>query len=560
MAYYSKLTPSDNITAGDYGYSVAVGNDKIAVGANLDDIGGVTGAGSVYIYNIDGTGEVKISGSDITGNNAAFGSSVSIGNSKLAVGATGAEQVYVYDLDGTNEVILNTSQTLIGGYGDAVVIFDGKLYVGAPSYNTGRGAVFVYELSNLNQTPVELQSSDADVLSFGDSISVGDNRIVIGAPGSNNGIGRVYVYDLQGQNEYKLNPSDQPALSAFGIKVAIGSGKIVVTSPSDDVGSAYIYNTDGSGEIKITQVSGSSQGSPLTDNYGTAVAIGSSKVIVGAHDFSGYPYSVGNASKGGAFVYGLDGLGEYYFWPADAVSGDHFGHDLQIYKGYLISSSIYKPSVYVYDIYPAGTTVKNLSSSSYTGTINGGTTFNSAGYFDLDGVDGYIDTGLNVGSVTELTVEVWLRVDTYTNDGAGISIGDSATSTGQCYLGRGNSGGDSIDWRFYTGTFLDETEFFTSDTGWKHYIGTYDQSGGPAGNQGRMILYVDGVQQDVALSNNTSAINFAGGTNIRIGTNTNSGATSFFDGKFGEVRIYNRALSPTEVSQNFNATRSKYGV
>jgi len=208
----------------------------------------------------------------------------------------------------------------------------------------------------------------------------------------------------------------------------------------------------------------------------------------------------------------------------------------------------------------APTTVKNLSSSAYTGTINGGTTFNSSGYFDFDGVDGYIDTQLNAGSVTELTVEAWLRVDTYTNDGAGISIGDTATSTGQCYLGRGTSGGDSIDWRFYTGTFLDETEFFTSDTGWKHYIGTYDQSGGAGSNQGRMILYVDGVQQDVALSNNTSAINFAGGTNIRIGTDTNSGATSFFDGKFGEVRIYNRALSATEVSQNFNATRSKYGV
>jgi signal peptidase I len=558
MAYYSKLTPSDNITAGDYGYSLAVGNDKIAVGANSDDIGGVTNAGSVYIYNIDGTGEVKISGSDITGNNAAFGSSVSIGNSKLAVGATGAEQVYVYDLDGTNEVILNTSQTLIGGYGDAVVIFDGKLYVGAPSYNTGKGAVFVYELSNLNQTPVELQSSDSDVLSFGDSISVGGNRIVIGAPGSNNSIGRVYVYDLQGQNEYKLNPSDQPASSAFGTKVAIGSGKIVSTSPGDDVGSAYIYNIDGSGEIKITQVSGSSQGSPLTDNYGTAVAIGSSKVIVGAHDFSGYPYSVGDASKGGAFVYGLDGLGEYYFWPADAVSGDHFGYDLQIYDGYLISSSIYKPSVYVYDIYPAGTTVKNLSSTSYTGTINGGTTFNSAGYFVFDGTNGYIDTGLNAGSVTKLTVEAWLRVDTYTNDGAGISIGTNQAGTGQCYLGRGNSGGDSIDWRFYTGTFLDETEFFTSDTGWKHYVGTYDQTGGAGSNQGRMRLYVDGNLEDTALSNNTSAIDFSSGENIRIGVDTNG--SSYFDGKFGEVRIYNRALTATEVSQNFNATRSKYGV
>ena len=206
----------------------------------------------------------------------------------------------------------------------------------------------------------------------------------------------------------------------------------------------------------------------------------------------------------------------------------------------------------------APTTVKNLSSSSYTGTINGGATFNSAGYFDFDAVDGYIDTGYNPGAVTELTVEAWLRVDTYTNDGAGISIGTNQAGTGQCYLGRGNSGGDSMDWRFYTGTFLDETEFFTSDTGWKHYVGTYDQTGGAGGNQGRMRLYVDGNLEDTALSNNTSAIDFSSGENIRIGVNTNG--SSYFDGKFGEIRIYDKALTATEVSQNFNATRGKYGV
>ena len=545
MAYYSKLTPSDNITAGDYGYSVAVGNDKIAVGANSDDIGGVTGAGSVYIYNIDGTGEVKISGSDITGNNAAFGSSVSIGNSKLAVGATGAEQVYVYDLDGTNEVILNTSQTLIGDYGDAVVIFDGKLYVGAPSYNTGRGAVFVYELSNLNQTPVELQSSDADVLSFGDSISVGDNRIVIGAPGSNNGIGRVYVYDLQGQNEYKLNPSDQPALSAFGIKVAIGSGKIVVTSPSDDVGSVYIYNTDGSGEKKITQVNGSSQGSPLTDNYGTAVAIGSSKVIVGAHDFSGYPFSTNNASNGGAFVYGLDGLGEYYFWPADVEAGDHFGHDLQIYKGYLISSSIYKPSVYVYDIYPAGTTVKNLSSSSYTGTING-PTFNSAGYFDFDGTNTKISTNSTIANFTNITVEWWGTSD-YPDTTYRVPVMKTTTSSWSDGFGFYQQGVVVSWWvNQWNGTGATETQSTTTSFGFTHWVGTYDGT--------NVKLYRNGILEDSAPY--TTAMTNPNVT-FDIGNSKNS---YYWDGNIGEVRIYNRALSATEVSQNFNATRSKYGV
>jgi hypothetical protein len=32
------------------------------------------------------------------------------------------------------------------------------------------------------------------------------------------------------------------------------------------------------------------------------------------------------------------------------------------------------------------------------------------------------------------------------------------------------------------------------------------------------------------------------------------------DGRIGEIRFYNRELTFDEVSQNFNATRSKYGV
>ena len=73
-----------------------------------------------------------------------------------------------------------------------------------------------------------------------------------------------------------------------------------------------------------------------------------------------------------------------------------------------------------------------------------------------------------------------------------------------------------------------------------------------------MRLYVNGNLEDTALSNNTSAIDFSSGANIRIGINTND--SSYFDGKYGEVRIYNDALTASEVLQNFNATRARYGV
>lgn len=569
MAYYSKLTPSDSITTGDYGYSIAAGNGKIAVGAVSDDIGAITGAGSVYIYNVDGTGEVKISGSDIAGNNAAFGASVAIADNKLAVGATGVAQVYVYDLDGTNEVIINPSLGFSDSFGDAVAIHKGKLYVGAPGYDTGKGAVFIYSLSNLNSSPVELRpvnsSPISDELSFGDSISVGNNRIVIGAPGSNGGVGRTYVYDLSGQNEYTLNPSDQPFAASFGSVVDIGSNKIVVTAPADDVGSAYIYNLDGSNEVKISQASGSSQGSPLTDNYGTSLAVGAGKIAIGAHDFSGYPYSVGNAQNGGAFVYDVSGLNEYYFYPADVASGDHFGYDLEIYDGFLIASSIYAPSIYVYELFPAGTTVKNLSSSSFPGTFDAETVgqspeFNRDGYMVFGSNESIrfgslVSLGFPSGSQAHtITVEVWVQSNTAASH---IFAGIQGPDTERFYLARrgstwdfgwGNFGWDSG----YTGGTTASDRATAVLDAWTHYC--------ISAQSGVATLYINGSS---TVEKTDTTVDFGSG-DFPIGCWFNPANTYNVSygspNSIGEFRIYDRALTAAEVLQNFNATRSKYGV
>ena len=172
----------------------------------------------------------------------------------------------------------------------------------------------------------------------------------------------------------------------------------------------------------------------------------------------------------------------------------------------------------------------------------------------------FIDTGVNAGSVSSLTVEMWLKVDTYSNSGAGITIGDPTNSvTDQCYLGVGTSGGNSIDWRFYVDPYQEECEFFTQTKNWQHIVGTYDQDAG----YGTMRLYINDVQQDTAINTtNTSPIDFSSYRNIMVGTNSNQSSVSpgDLDGQIAEVRVYKRRLSVGEISQNFNATRSKYGV
>jgi hypothetical protein len=47
---------------------------------------------------------------------------------------------------------------------------------------------------------------------------------------------------------------------------------------------------------------------------------------------------------------------------------------------------------------------------------------------------------------------------------------------------------------------------------------------------------------------------------VRVGTGFTGGAGRSWNGKIPQVQIYNRALSLAEIQQNFNATRSRYGV
>ena len=206
----------------------------------------------------------------------------------------------------------------------------------------------------------------------------------------------------------------------------------------------------------------------------------------------------------------------------------------------------------------APTTVKNLSSSSYTGTVNGGPTFNLDGYFEHDGVNqsaGSIfasNAGLPTGS-SPRTMEAWVYMNslgagnnpaflTYGNDAAGEQSGLRFVGTG-------------LQVSFWTGTYDFNTGFNPGLNVWFHYVATYDTNN-------VIEAYVDGVSvgtKDLSLS----PLNTVLGANLmlfRLNEPPNGPNYYPHDGRIGEARIYNRALTAAEVSQNFNATRGKYGV
>jgi hypothetical protein len=80
---------------------------------------------------------------------------------------------------------------------------------------------------------------------------------------------------------------------------------------------------------------------------------------------------------------------------------------------------------------------------------------------------------------------------------------------------------------------------------------TYDQS--------YQRLYLNGVQQYSAAL--TGAIGNAYSDTLKIGARGGAAGTgSYFPGVIAKVQVYNRALSQTEITQNFNADRAKFGL
>ncbi len=142
----------------DFGNSLATIGQKVAVGAKLQDVGGVLNAGSVYLF--DGysgdllltipnpeSGERDEFGTHI----AAYGDDILIGAPRDWVdGLEAAGTVYLYDGETGEQLleIVNPEPTTWAVFGQSVVALGDRIVVGAPQADVNgvpAGAVYVFE-------------------------------------------------------------------------------------------------------------------------------------------------------------------------------------------------------------------------------------------------------------------------------------------------------------------------------------------------------------------------------------------------------------------------------
>jgi len=180
--------------------------------------------------------------------------------------------------------------------------------------------------------------------------------------------------------------------------------------------------------------------------------------------------------------------------------------------------------------------------------------WSSDGY-TFDEVDDYIEVAHDASQLltTGGTIEAWIRPNTLGETSGRIldKTIDSAMSDGYAMFMRGSGAGHGEP------GFIINSGVMITCTGndwiawgdWAHVVATWD-------NTGLVSMYVNGVAANTpSISADPAEITTANA--IRIGNR--SGATDrTFDGDIGEVRIYSTELTPAEVLQNYNATKSKY--
>ena len=174
----------------------------------------------------------------------------------------------------------------------------------------------------------------------------------------------------------------------------------------------------------------------------------------------------------------------------------------------------------------------------------------NGGVWDFDGSNDYMEktsfSGVAFGT-GDFAVETWVRVDNLTADHMIWETRSAASSTedGLVFLAYGSNNDEWSVWTAGASKITGANSSVSADT-WYHAIVTRIS--------GTTTLYENGV----SIGSFSDSYNYTN-DDLRIGKNVTS--ANYLDGKIALFRVYKaKGLTASEVLNNFNATRTRFGV
>ena len=323
-----KLLPLDDVAGAEFGFSIAINNGIVAVGARTDDENG-TNAGAAYLFDAStGNQLFKLTPNDAEPNDE-FGNSIAIDNDIVAVGAWRADEygdgsgaAYLFDATTGNQLdkLLPPTGNNYQTFGVSIAMDDGLVVIGARTFfDLNEGFIFakahLFDVSTGNQ----LNEFQPDILDlngdqgghFADAIDIDNGLIAVGAPYRSvvwDFSGAAYVFNATtGEQLHFIFPDEVWDRDHFGISISINNGVVAIGSQEDDdngfdSGSAYLYDALTGNEISKLLASDGVE----FDLFGTSVAIDGDVTVVGAKGYT-------ESHTGSAYVYsgttnGIEGM------------------------------------------------------------------------------------------------------------------------------------------------------------------------------------------------------------------------------------------------------------
>ena len=194
---------------------------------------------------------------------------------------------------------------------------------------------------------------------------------------------------------------------------------------------------------------------------------------------------------------------------------------------------------------PGPYTWTDLSTNGNTGTLVNGVGYSASngGALSFDGSNDYVDCGKTATQLgvydADYTFDAWVYPTNLDSDKTMFGTDQTASRQGLHLVFRGGA--------IYQGHYgADFSAGSATLNAWNNISYTYVKSSSSAS------IYKNGV-----LQGSGSIASFIGTTNILIGR---WASNYYFSGNGSNYKIYNRALTAAEISQNFNALRGRFGI
>ncbi len=338
-AQITKLLPSDGAAGDQFGFSVAMKDGIVVVGAPGDVHNGIS-SGSAYLFDVSSGAQLgKIVPNDPESGDE-FGNSIAIDGGIVAVGAWRADDLgdgsgaaYLFDASSGAQLekLLPESGNNYQTFGVSIAIDDGLVAVGSRTYFVlGDGFTFAKvhlfdattgDFTRVLHPVIENYNGDQGG-SFAECVDIDQGLIAVGAPHRSvffDFSGAAYVFDASSGEELSfIFPDDRQDRDHFGSSVSIENGTVAIGAFEDDDaawsgGSAYLHDALSGDQIEKLLPSDAE----AFYMFGSSIALDNGVVAVGAtgfgdSDFAGAVYVFGSSDHQCETDMNLDGSLDFF--------------------------------------------------------------------------------------------------------------------------------------------------------------------------------------------------------------------------------------------------------